>query len=50
MRLLTTYLVQLNNIRVSDFLEDVDLASHSLNVTLVLNAVFLKNLNCYFFT
>ena len=39
------YLVELNDIGVSHFLEDVDLSGDSLNVALVFNAVFLENLD-----
>ena len=35
---------------MSDFLQDVDLSSDSLDVTFVLDAVFLQNLNGNFLT
>ena len=44
-----TYLVQLDDVRVPYLLQDVDLASHALNVALALYLVLLKNLNRYFF-
>ena len=45
-----TYLIQLNHVRMSDFLENVDLSCDPLNVTLVFDSVFLKNLDGYFFS
>ena len=35
---------------MSDFLENVDLSCDPLNVTLVFDSVFLKNLDGYFFS
>ena len=43
-----TYLIQLNHVRMSDFLENVDLSCDPLNVTLVFDSVFLKDLDGYF--
>ena len=37
------YFVELNDIGVSHFLEDVDLSGNSLNVALVFDAVLLEN-------
>ena len=45
-----TYLIQLNHVRMSDFLENVDLSCDPLNVTFVFDSVFLKNLDGYFFS
>jgi len=40
---MTAYLVELNDVRVSDFLENFDLASNSLYVLLVVDFLFLKH-------
>jgi len=40
----------LDDVGMSDFLQDVDLSSDSLDVTFVLDAVFLQNLNGNFLT
>ena len=37
------YLIELNNIRVSDLLQDFDFPCDSLNVFLVVDLVFLKD-------
>ena len=39
-------LVQLDDVGMPDLLEDLDLAADSLNVFLVFNSWFLKNLYC----
>jgi len=39
-------LVQLDDVGMPDLLEDLDLAADSLNVFLVFNSWFLKNLDC----
>ena len=43
------YFVQLNDIRVSDLLEDFDLPSDSLHVFLIVDFVLLEDFDCYFF-
>lgn len=44
------YLIKLNHIRVSDLLEDFDLPRDSFDVLLIINLVFLQNLDGYFLT
>ena len=40
-----TYLVQLDDVRMPDFLENFDLTRDSLNIFLIMNLLFLQNLN-----
>ena len=40
-----TYLVELDDVRMSDYLQDVDLSRHPVDIRLVLDLVFLKNLD-----
>ena len=40
-------LIELDNVRMSDFLEDLDLSCDSLNILLVVDLFFLKNLDSY---
>lgn len=42
-------LVKLDDVRVTNYLQNVDLSGHPVNIRLVFNLVFLKNLNSYFF-
>jgi hypothetical protein len=44
-----TYLVKLDDVRVSHYLQDVDLSCHPVNIRLVFDLVFLKNLDSDFF-
>ena len=43
------YLIELNDIRMSNFLQNVNFSRHTLDVPLVLNAIFLQDFNRYFF-
>ena len=45
-----TYLVELNDVGVSDFLQDVDFTSHTLHVPFVFDAVLLQDLYRHFLT
>ena len=47
---MNTYLVELNHVWMSDFLENVDLSRHPLHIALVLDSVLLQNLDCDLFT
>ena len=44
----TTYLIELNDIRVPDDLENVDLSSYTLDIGLVLDLVFLQDFDRHF--
>jgi len=41
------YLIELDDVRVSHFLENLDLSCDTFNVLFVLDFIFLKNFNCY---
>lgn len=40
-----TYLVKLDDVGMSNYLQNVNLSSHPVNIRLVLDLVFLKNLD-----
>ena len=43
-----TYLVKLNNMRMTNEFENVNLSGHSLNIAHILNFLLLKYLYCIF--
>ena len=44
--LLIAYLVQLDNVRMSNFFKDLDLPGNALHILLVFDFVFLQDLHC----
>lgn len=45
-----TYFVKLDNVRVPNYLEDVDFPGDSLDIRLVFDLVFFKDFDSYFLT
>lgn len=48
LRSFSTYLIQLNDIRMSDNLENVNLSRHTFDIGLVFDLIFFQNLDCNF--
>ena len=45
-----TYLIKLDDVGMSNYFENVDFTSYSLDIWLIFNFVFLQNLNSNFFS
>ena len=45
-----TYLVQLDHVRMSNYLQNVDFPSNPLDIGLIFDLIFFEYFDCYFFS